>query len=261
MIIDTHVHLDDEKYQEDLDLVIERANRVGVKGFIDPGIDLRTSKNAVANAKRYPGVYAAVGIHPHEAGKVTEEEFLEIQTLTTHKKVVAIGEIGLDYYYDFCPKEIQIQWFQRQLNLSLERGLPVIVHDREAHQDTFDLLSAFSQKGGTGVIHCYSGSVELMREYVKKGFFIGLDGPVTFKNAVTPKQVAKEIPLEFLLVETDGPYLAPVPFRGKRNEPSYLLEIIKWIALWREIEEKKLVEILEKNTKRCFPKMRIVDED
>lgn len=255
MMIDTHVHLEDEQYKTDLPAVLARAKAQGVHYFINPGVDMASSGRGVELAAVYPEVFAAVGIHPHEAKHFQREDLDALAQMAAGEKVVAIGEIGLDYHYDFSPREMQKACFEAQLALAVDLSLPVIIHDREAHEDTFSLVKTFAKKGLRGVIHCFSGSVEMMEAYVKLGFFIGLDGPVTFKNAKMPKMVAKAVDKRHLLAETDGPYLTPAPFRGKRNEPAYISYILKALAEIRGEGEAVLKAQLFENAKACFPKM------
>lgn len=259
-MIDTHIHLDDKKYDLDRSEVVKRALDIGIKKFINPGINFETSKNAIINSKKYKNVYAAVGIHPHEANSFEMEQLNDLKNLAKNSKVVAIGEIGLDYYYDFTPKELQIKCFEEQLKLAIQLKLPVIIHNREAHQDTFDLIKKYSEFGLKGVVHCYSGSVEMMKEFIKLGFYIGLDGPITFKNAKLPREVAKSVPIEKLLLETDGPYLAPVPYRGKRNEPMYIREIYRYIAEIKDLEIEVLEKKIYQNAIKCFKKLEDISE-
>lgn len=221
-MIDSHCHLNDPKILEQLPEVLKRARQAGVEGFIVPGYDLPSSLKAVELAHTHQGLYAAVGIHPHEADSWNEEIEERLRQLLSWPEVVALGEIGLDYYYDNSPRERQREVFIRQLQLAREAGKPVIIHSREAFLETFEILKEHG-KGLEGVFHCFSGSYESAMRIIRElGFFISLGGPVTFPKGKEPLDVAVRIPLEFLLIETDCPYLTPHPHRGKMNEPSYL---------------------------------------
>jgi TatD DNase family protein len=255
MYIDTHCHLDSEKYDEDRAQVIESLKDAGIDYVINPGCNMESSKKSIRLARDNDIIYAAVGVHPHDANELEEDEsrFDELKRLAGEGKVVAIGEIGLDYHYDFSPREVQKKWFEKQVKLAKELNIPIIVHDREAHQDTFEIIAREAADGNLrGVIHSFSGSLEMANEYIKMGFFIGLGGVVTFKNAKKPKEVAENIDLEYLLVETDGPYLTPEPNRGKRNNPAYVRHTANYIANLRGMSPEKLAEITTENAKRLF---------
>lgn len=236
MLIDTHCHLLSSEY-DDVDKEIKEALKGGVDKIIINGFDVASSNEAVALSKRYPEVYAAVGIGPENVNGITEDDIKKIKELASNEKVVAIGEIGLDYYWTKENKEKQNSVFKNMLKIAKEMNLPVIVHSRQAIQDTYDLLTEYNV---TGVLHCYSGSVEMAKEFIKKGFLIGVGGVVTFKNAKTLKNVVKEISLDDISLETDSPYLSPEPFRGKTNNPSKLRYIIKEIALLKGVSEKEV---------------------
>ncbi|NLL82062.1 MAG: TatD family hydrolase, partial [Tissierellia bacterium] len=217
MFIDSHAHLDDDRFDDDREILIEslRANNIDL--VFNIGADIKTSKASVELAKKYDHIYAVVGVHPHDA-EDAEDNYLDIlRELSLEEKVVAIGEIGLDFYYDNSPRDIQRKVFKEQLKLAKELNLPVVIHTRDASQETFDILKEAGKDGSLrGIMHCYSGSVEMAKEYIKLGFYISIAGPVTFKNSRVVKDVAKEIPLDKLLIETDCPYLSPEPHRGKR---------------------------------------------
>ncbi|MGL5753564.1 MAG: TatD family hydrolase, partial [Paraclostridium sp.] len=221
MLFDSHAHLNDEKFDEDRDELINSLKENGVELVLNPGADIETSKASIELAKKYDFIYAAVGVHPHDVGNMTEEDIETLRKLATeNEKVMAIGEIGLDYYYDNAPREVQREWFKRQVELANELKLPIIIHDRDAHGDTFEIIKNVKNPEIGCVLHCYSGNVELAKEYVKMGCYISIPGTVTFKNNKKTVEVVREIPLEYLLIETDSPYMAPVPHRGKRNDPS-----------------------------------------
>lgn len=253
MLIDSHAHLDDEKFNGDRKYLIENLRENGVELVINIGADLKTSKNSVNLAKEYKNIYAVVGVHPHSAKEVTEETLGEIRGLAGEEKVLAIGEIGLDYHYDYSPRDVQRSQFIAQLKLAKELDLPVVIHSREATQETFDIIKEEVENGGLrGVLHAFSGSPEIAREYIKLGFLISIGGPLTFKNAKTVKQVVKEIDLDHMIIETDSPYLTPVPYRGKRNEPMFVKYVAEEIAKIKEIDVEEVISITNKNTKRLF---------
>lgn len=248
-IFDTHAHYDDEKFDGDRAEVLSFVKANGVSRIIDCGCDLKSSLAAVKLSDEYDFIFAAVGVHAHEAEEATESDFSQIQKLYALEKVVAVGEIGLDYHYDFSPRERQIEVFERQLILANELNLPVIIHDREAHGDTLTLLKKYRPKG---VVHCFSGSVESAREIVALGMFIGLGGAVTFKNAKKPGEVAKFVPDDRLLLETDCPYMAPVPFRGKRCDSSMIARTAEFIASVRDTNTQTLIDRCHENAKSLF---------
>ncbi len=252
MFFDTHAHINDERFDEDRDLVISRARESGIEYILNPGADLKTSIAAVNIANQNEKIYAAVGVHPHDVKDINEETIQELKKLSENKKVVAIGEIGLDYYYDNSPRDEQRKWFKRQIELAKEVNLPIIIHDRDAHKETFDILKEYDV-GSTGcVMHCYASSVEMAKEYIKMGIYISIAGPVTFKNAKKTYEVAKEIPLEYLLVETDSPYLTPTPYRGKRNESAYVKLVAQKIAEAKGITLEELAHQTTLNAKKIF---------
>ena len=254
--IDTHAHLYDERYDDDRADMIARAEEAGVMQIISMGDTMAASAQVVADAERYPALYAAVGVHPESAYVLADEERAQILAWAKHPKVVAIGEIGLDYYWEKDPqvRAVQRELFVVQLNLARAAGLPVCIHDREAHGDTLALLRAEGQ-GLTGVLHCYSGSLEMARELWKMGYYIGIDGPLTYKNAAKLPDIVREAPQERLLIETDSPYLAPVPLRGKRNEPAYLVHIAAKIAELRGESVEEVARYTTENARRLYPKL------
>ena len=248
-IFDTHAHYDDEKFDGDRAEVLSFVKANGVSRIIDCGCDLKSSLAAVNLSEEYDFIYAAVGVHAHEADEAAEKDFAEIEKLYAHKKVVAVGEIGLDYHYDFSPRERQLEVFERQLILANKLDLPVIIHDREAHEDTLRLLKKHRPKG---VVHCFSGSVESAKEVLSLGMYIGLGGAVTFKNAKKPVEVAKFVPDDFLLLETDCPYMAPVPYRGKRCDSSMIASTAELIASVRNTDTQTLINRCHENADRLF---------
>jgi len=232
--VDSHCHLDMTD-NGDCRALVARAQEAGVKYLLSVGIDLPSSKAAVALADEFPGVFATVGIHPHHVAESTEADYCELAELARHPKVKAYGEIGLDYVRNYAPREVQITHFRRQVTLARELALPLIVHDREAHADVMEILTAAGPFPAGGVMHCYSGDVALARRVVDLGLHLSIPGVVTFAKADVIQEVARSIPLSSLLVETDAPYLAPVPYRGKRNEPAYVLYTIAKIAELRGV--------------------------
>lgn len=251
-LFDTHAHLDDSVFAGDLDKVLERAQAAGVVLILNAGFDLESSAAAVELAEKHREIYAAVGIHPHEAAGAGTDYLAELERLAAHPKVVAVGEIGLDYYRDLSPRRVQKKVFWEQLELAKKLGKPVIIHDRDAHGDVMDILRRWAPGLAGGVMHCYSGSWEMAREVISLGFYISLAGPVTYPNAVRLKDIAARLPEERLLVETDAPYLAPQAFRGKRNEPALVVHTVEEIARLRKKDPKYIAEITSENGRRLF---------
>lgn len=252
MLFDSHAHLDDEAFDEDRDSLIKDIFDSGVAFIVNPGADMASSKAAVELSEKYERMYAAVGIHPHDSKDFSDEVLREIEELAAHGKVVAIGEIGLDYYYDFSKKEEQIPAFRKQLRLARKLNMPVIIHDRDAHKDVFEILCEENAFDTGVVMHCFSGSAEMAAEYIKKGAYISLAGPVTFKNGKKAKEVAKEVPIDRLLIETDSPYLTPHPFRGKRNDSSKVRFVAEEIARVREESFDYIAKKTLQNARKFF---------
>ncbi|CEP47171.1 TatD family hydrolase [Paraclostridium sordellii] len=253
MLFDSHAHLNDERFDEDREELINLLKAKGVDLVLNPGACIETSKSSVELANKYDFIYAAVGVHPHDVGEMTEDDIETLRKLALeNEKVKAIGEIGLDYYYDNSPREIQKKWFKRQIELANELKLPIIIHDRDAHGDTFEIIKNTKSPEIGCVLHCYSGNVELAKEYVKMGCYISIPGTVTFKNNKKTREVAKEIPLEYLLIETDSPYMAPEPHRGKRNDPSLVQFVADKIAQEKGISYEQVCEATKENAKRFF---------
>ena len=250
MFFDTHAHYDDRAFDDDRYALLDSVHDAGVELIVDPGCDLKSSRASIALAERFPFVYAAVGIHPEELQDSTPEILAEISALAEDPKCVAIGEIGLDYYWDASDKEEQKLLFRQQLQLALELDKPVIIHDREAHGDCFEIVRDYP--GLRGVFHCYSGSAEMAKELLKNGWYLGFDGPVTYKNARKTLEVLAICPLERILIETDSPYLSPVPHRGKRNDSRNLRYIVQTIAENLRLEPETVAEITLENGKRLF---------
>lgn len=252
MLIDSHVHLDDKRFNKDRDNLIKGLKDDGIEMVINIGADLQTSIASVSLAEKYDNVYAVVGVHPHSAKEVDESTIEILKSFSSREKVLAIGEIGLDFHYDNSPRDVQKKWFIEQLKLAKEVDLPVVIHTREATQETFDILKEAQDGTLRGVLHCYSGSVEMALEYIKLGFYISIAGPVTFNNSRVLKEVVKAIPLDKLLVETDCPYLTPEPNRGKRNEPAYVKYVAGEIAEIKGISFEELAKATNNNTKELF---------
>ena len=251
MIFDTHAHYDSEQFNEDREAILASMPEKGVAGIVNVGASLKGCKASVDFAKQYPFMYAAVGVHPDEVGELNEETFAQMKEWAKEEKVVAIGEIGLDYYWDTQPHEVQKEWFIRQIWLARELGLPINVHSREAAEDTFLIIKAYG-RGLGGIIHCYSGSKEMAIEYVKMGYYIGVGGVVTFKNGKKLKQVVEAIPLERIVLETDAPYLAPTPFRGKRNDSSLIQYMAEEIAVIKGITVEEVLAQTEANARKVY---------
>ena len=254
-IFDTHAHYDSGGFNADRDEVLAALPAAGVGLVVDPGCELESSRAAVALAERYPFVYAAAGIHPSDCAGTGEAEFTALRALCGHEKVVAVGEIGLDYYWkENPPREFQQMVFRRQIELAIYLDLPVIVHDREAHGDSLAVVLDYPEV--RGVFHCFSGSPEMAEALLKRGWYLGFDGPITYKNAAKAPEVAAVTPLDRIVVETDSPYLTPVPFRGKRNDSRYLPYVIEKLAAWKGVTPEELTRITWENGLRLFPKIR-----
>ncbi|MFF2590671.1 TatD family hydrolase [Peribacillus butanolivorans] len=252
MLFDTHVHVNAEQFNEDLEDVIERAQEAGVNNMVVVGFDRPTITRAMELIETYEFMYAAVGWHPVDAIDMTEEDLKWIEELSSHPKVVAIGEMGLDYHWDKSPKAIQMEVFRKQIQLAKKVGLPIIVHNREATADIVNILKEEEASEVGGIMHCFSGSAETAMECIDMNFYISLGGPVTFKNAKKPKEVAAAVPLDRLLIETDCPYLAPHPYRGKRNEPSYVKLVAEQIAEIKQLSVEEVSKATTDNAKKLF---------
>jgi TatD DNase family protein len=250
-MIDSHAHLHMDEFNEDRSDVVQRAKEVGLTALITIGTSVADSERALETAMRYDFVYASVGVHPHEVKDMDSSTVDSLRELARREKVVAVGEIGLDFYYLHSPKELQFHHFADQLDLAVELDLPVIIHDRDAHRETMEFL-AYRKGRLRGVLHCFSGDVEMAAKCVDLGFYISIAGPVTYKKSEPLQKIAGQMPIETLLVETDAPYLAPQPWRGKRNEPAYVVETARRVAELRGISLAKLEEATEQNTRRLF---------
>lgn len=251
MIFETHAHYDDEQFDMDREALLLSMPEQGVGTIVNVSATYASCQRVVDLVQKYPFMYAAVGIHPDEVGSLNEERFQQMKELCKQEKVVAVGEIGLDYYWDNESHDLQKEWFVRQLNLARELNLPVLIHSREAAADTMEIMKQYGQ-GLKGVIHCFSYSKEMAAEYVKMGFYIGVGGVVTFKNARKLKETVQEIPLTSIVLETDCPYLAPVPYRGKRNNSAYIKYIAEEIAGIKGVSYEEVVEQTEKNARDLY---------
>lgn len=253
MIFDTHCHLNSEELYDRLEEVLESAKKVGVDRFLVVGWDKESSFKAVEIAHRYEGIYAAIGFHPTDIDNVSEKDYQETMALVDDPKVVAIGEIGLDYHWvkDPIQREKQKEWFIKQINFANEHKKPISIHNREAFEDCLKILKEHKPLF-SGVMHCYSGSVELLKDVLELGLYIGLDGPLTFTNAKTPKEVCEEVPLDRLLVETDSPYLSPHPLRGTVNEPKNIALVIDEITRIKGLSKKHILDVIYQNSCKLF---------
>lgn len=251
-LIDTHAHLDFDDYNLDREEVFNRARKIGIEKIVNIGADLEGSRRAVKLAEKYDHVYATVGIHPHEADTVNQESLAEIIKLASSPKVKAIGECGLDFYYDNSPREIQKAAFKKQLNLGLELELPVVVHSREAAAETLEIINQTGDFAENLIFHCYAYGAEEIEGIIERDYYVAFGGLITFKNAQPIRDALKKMPLDRILLETDAPYLTPAPHRGKRNEPAYLEHIVKKAAEIKGISVEKMGEITTENAERIY---------
>lgn len=252
MIFDTHSHYDDEAFDDDRDALLRSLCDKGVERLVSVGADMTTSRTALALAEQYDFVYCALGVHPSEVEELTEADMIWIRDNASHEKVVAIGECGLDYHWPEPVPEIQKKWFYRQIHLAKEVKLPLIIHSRDAAADTMNILTETKGYECGGVIHCYSYSAEMAKEYVQMGFYIGVGGVVTFKNAKKLKRTVEEIPLERIVLETDCPYMAPEPHRGSRNDSSQLIYVAEKIAELKGITSEEVIRQTTKNAEKMY---------
>lgn len=252
MLFDTHVHLNDDQFKEDIEEVIKRAQEAGVSNMVVVGFDRATITRAMELIEKYDFIYASIGWHPVDAIDMLNEDLAWIEELSSHPKVVAIGEMGLDYHWDKSPRDIQKEVFRKQIRLAKKVNLPIVIHNREATADIVDILKEEHAEAVGGIMHCYSGSPEVAKECLDMNFYISLGGPVTFKNAKKPKEVAVEVPLDKLLIETDCPYLAPHPYRGKRNEPAYVKLVAEQIAELKGLTFEEVAVATNQNARKLF---------
>lgn len=254
MIFDTHAHYEGEEFDSDRVELLSILNKQGIDKIVDVGSSIYTSTQIVKLVKEFPFMYGAVGIHPEDADNIKEEDINTLRKLANEDKIIAIGEIGLDYHYtkEESILEKQKYWFKKQLDLALELNFPVSIHSRDAAKDTFDILKEYNKKGLKAALHCYSYSSTQAKEYVKMGYFIGIGGAITFKNASKKREVVNEVPLEYILTETDCPYMAPVPVRGSRNHSGNIKYIIDKISEVKNIDRNIVEDITYKNAKRFY---------
>lgn len=252
MIFETHAHYNDEAFREDREEIFAQLEEKRIGRVVNIASDLESIDECLDLAENHPFMYCALGIHPSDSAPLTDALLAGIRDKLSNPRVVAVGEIGLDYYWDTPDRAIQKHWFEEQLEMAREAQLPVVIHSRDAAQDTLQIMQAHRAQEIGGVVHCFSYSLELAREYVKMGFFIGIGGVVTFKNARKLKEVAAGIPIENIVLETDCPYLAPVPYRGKRNSSLYLPYVAEEIARLKGMDTEKVIEITEKNAERLY---------
>lgn len=252
MYFESHAHYDDERFDDDRDELLASFPAEGIETVVNSSSDIASSRASIALAEKYPFFYASVGVHPHEVSKMREADIDTLRELSKHPKVVAIGEIGLDFYYDLSPRDDQRYWFKRQLALAEELDMPVIIHSRDASQECFDIISASNVR--KGVIHCYSGSAPMAQDYANMGFYIGIGGSLTFKNNKKTVEVIEKLPLEKILIETDSPYLAPVPYRGRRNDSRLLKYVVEKISEIKNVPEIDICNITKNNAVELFIK-------
>lgn len=254
MLIDTHAHLNVEAFDEDREAVIQRAREAGVTRIVNIGFNRETIPSSLELAEQYDWIYSSVGFHPQDAIEMQPEDVEWLETLCKHPKVVGIGEIGLDYYWDTSPKEVQQQVFREQIRLARKLGLPIMIHNREAHEDVVRILKEEGAAEVGGIMHCFSGSWEIARMCLDMNFYISFAGPVTFKNARRPKEVLTKTPLDRILIETDCPYLTPHPYRGKRNEPGYVRYVAEAAAELKGMDLEEICNITTQNALQLFSK-------
>lgn len=251
-MIDSHAHYDDEAFDIDRDTLLKSMSDNGIETIVNVGANIKGSKESVALSEAYPFIYAAIGVHPSDVDELNEEKMTWLKDMSKHDKVVAIGEIGLDYHYEDTDKELQKKWFVSQMQLAKEVNKPIIIHSRDAARDTITLMKEAKAEEIPGVVHCYSYTKESAKEYLQMGYYFGIGGVLTFKNAKKLKEAVAYIPLDRILLETDSPYLAPEPFRGKRNSSLYLPYVVSEMASIKGISEEEIIRITTENTKQLF---------
>ena len=251
-LTDTHVHLNMKDFDKDRNEVIERAIKQNVKQMVNIGYNIKSSKESLALADTHSFIYAAVGVHPHDARKIKEDYIDTLNTFAENRKVIAIGEIGLDYYRDLSPRNIQKRVFIEQLELAISLDLPVIIHQREAEEDTLKIIKKYRSRLKSGIFHAFSGTEEFLEDYIDIDFYYGIGGVLTFKNAHRLRTIIKKLPQNRFVLETDSPYLAPVPFKGKRNEPGFVTLVRDHLSLVLGISKDEIDTMVYKNTKRIL---------
>jgi TatD DNase family protein len=252
MLIDSHAHLEMPEFKKDLEAVIQRAEESGVEYIFTVGTEKKDWKKALEIANSHPSIYAILGVHPHNAKEIDEETYPVLEELCQNEKVRAFGEIGLDFFRSLSPRDIQLKKFREQIGLAKELRLPIVVHDREAHRETMEILKSEKAEECGGIIHCFSGNYEMAEVCIEMGFYISIPGSITFKSAEGFREIVKKIPLESLLVETDAPFLTPEPFRGKRNEPSYVRYTAQKVAEIKNVSFEKVAEVTTENALRVY---------
>ena len=251
-LVDSHAHLEMTDFRKDLEEVIRRAKNAGVETIFTVGTEKKDWPRALEIADFHDSIYAILGVHPHNAKEIDDQTYPALSKLCRHKKVKAFGEIGLDFFRNLSSREIQLNRFREQIGLAKDLGLPIVVHDRDAHRETLDILKSEKAEECGGIIHCFSGDYEMAKKCLELGFFISVPGTITFKNAEEFKDIVRRLPLESLLVETDAPYLTPVPFRWKRNEPSYVRYTAEKVAEVKKVSFEKVAEVTTQNALRVF---------
>lgn len=251
-IFETHAHYDDRAFDDDRDFLLKQMNRDGVEYIVEIGCSMDNSRRIVELVKQYDFLYGTVGVHPDDIDELTEKDMRELEELSKQEKILAIGEIGLDYHYDGIDKELQKKWFTAQLEVAKHQNLPVVIHSRDAAKDTLDIMKAEHHGQTPGVIHCFSYGVDMAREYLNMGYYIGVGGVVTFKNGKKLKEVVEYTPLERIVLETDAPYLAPVPYRGKRNCSGYLTYVAEEIAALKNVPVEEVYETTFRNAQMLY---------
>jgi TatD DNase family protein len=252
MLIDSHAHLEMPEFRRDLEAVIQRAKETGVEYIFTVGTERKDWPRAVEIARNHPQVYAILGVHPHNAKEIDDQTYPTLRELCRNEKVKAYGEIGLDFFRNLSPRDIQLKRFREQIGLAKELRLPIVVHDREAHQETMEVLKSEKAEECGGIIHCFSGDYEMAKLCIDLGFFISVPGSITFKKAENAREIIKKIPLESLLIETDAPFLTPEPFRGKRNEPSFVRYTAQKVAELKKVPFEKVAEVTTENAMRVY---------
>jgi TatD DNase family protein len=252
MLIDSHAHLEMPEFKRDLEGVIQRAKESGVEYILTVGTEKKDWERALEIANSHPSIYAILGVHPHNAKEIDDQTYPRLRELCRNGKVKAYGEIGLDFFRNLSARDIQLKRFREQIGLAKELGLPIVVHDREAHQETLEILKSEKGEECGGIIHCFSGDYEMAKVCIDMGFYISIPGSITFKSAESFREIVKRIPLESLLVETDAPFLTPEPFRGKRNEPGYVRYTAQKVAEIKGVSFEKVAEVTTKNAMRVY---------
>jgi TatD DNase family protein len=252
ILIDSHAHLEMPDFRRDLEEVIQRAEEAGVKYIFTVGTEKKDWKRAIEIAQSHPFIYAILGVHPHNAREIDDHTYETLKGLCQNERVRAFGEIGLDFYRNLSPREMQLTRFREQIALARELGLPIVIHDRDAHQETLEVLKLEKAEALGGIIHCFSGDYEMAKECIDMGFYISVPGSITYKNAESFREIVRKLPLGSLLVETDAPFLTPVPFRGKRNEPGYVRYTAEKVAEIKKVSIEKVAEVTTANAFRVF---------